>query len=270
MAIINISVGMIFSSDFQVTRFNFRRDFKKVYWLWEVCWVAGRRILSLNKFLTLIKLLQSCNESYFFIYTRIFSCQACRARGLTPHKATSFIFYALSCFCFEPITSSEDVITSRDGTERQYQHLATARVMGRNILHQQGGTKRFIRARVDTAPDIFFELFGEQSFSMIQVRTLEEAKLQTDDEFQLSIDELHAFVGLCIIRGAIKGRYELLHSFWNIDYGRQIFTETMSRNKFMKMLRFLRFDDKRTRPRRRENDKYAPIRDLWETVMNNV
>ena len=23
-------------------------------------------------------------------------------------------------------------------------------------------------------------------------------------------------------------------------------------------------------PRRRENDKYAPIRELWETVMNNV
>ena len=44
----------------------------------------------------------------------------------------------------------------------------------------------------------------------------------------------------------------------------------MLRNKFMKTLRFIRFDDKRTRPRRRENDKYAPIRDLRETVMNNV
>ena len=38
----------------------------------------------------------------------------------------------------------------------------------------------------------------------------------------------------------------------------------------MKILRFIRFDDKRTRPRRRENEKYSPIRDLWETVMNNV
>ena len=132
------------------------------------------------------------------------------------------------------------------------------------------GTKRFIRARVDTAPDIFFELFGQQSFSMIQERTLEEAKLQNDDEFQLSINELYAFVGLCIVRGVIKGRNEPLHSFWNTDYGRRIFTKTMSRNKFMKILRFIRFDDKRTRPRRRENDKYAPIRDLLETAMNNA
>ena len=106
-------------------------------------------------------------------------------------------------FCVDPSTLSEDVITSRDGNEWRYQHLATARVRGRNILHQQGGTKRFIRARVDTVPDIFFELFGQQSFSMIQAQTLEEAKLQNDDEFQLSIDELHAFVGLCIIRNVI-------------------------------------------------------------------
>ena len=38
----------------------------------------------------------------------------------------------------------------------------------------------------------------------------------------------------------------------------------------MKILRYIRFDDKRTRPRRRENDKYAPTGDLRETVMNNV
>ena len=165
-----------------------------------------------------------------------------------PSTVTSFICYALCCFCLESSTSSEDVTTSRDGTEWQYQHLVTARVRGRNILHQQGGTKRFIRARVDTAPDIFFELFGQQSFLMIQARTLEKAKLHNNGEFQLSIDELHAFVSLCIIRGVIKGRDEPLHSFWNTDYGRRIFTETISRNKFIKILVFIRFDDKRTRP----------------------
>ena len=41
---------------------------------------------------------------------------------------------------------------------------------------------------------------------MIQARTLEEAKLQNDEEFQLLIDELHAFVNLCIIGGVITDR----------------------------------------------------------------
>ena len=77
-------------------------------------------------------------------------------RGWTTHKVTSLICYALCCFCLEPSTSSEDVITSRDGPEWRYQHLATAKVRGRNTLHQQGDTKGFIRARVDTAPDTIF------------------------------------------------------------------------------------------------------------------
>ena len=184
----------------------------------------------------------------FFIYTWIFTLAKPAECADGPPTVISFVCYALCCFCLESSTSSEDVITSQDGTEWRYQHLATARVRGRNILHQQGGTKRFIRARVDTVPVInFFELFGQQSFSMIRAQILEEAKLQNDGEFQLSIDELHAFVGLCIIRGVIKGRDEPLYSFWNTDYDRRIFTETMSR-KNMKILIFIRFDDKRTRP----------------------
>ena len=44
----------------------------------------------------------------------------------------------------------------------------------------------------------------------------------------------------------------------------------MARNKFVDILRYIRLDDKRRRARRRENDKYAPIRDLRKTVMNNL
>ena len=74
--------------------------------------------------------------------------------------------------------------------------------------------------------------------------------------------------GLCIICGEIKGKDEPLCSFWNSNYRRPIFRETKARNKFVDILQYIRFDDKRTRARRRENDKYASIRDLWET--NNI
>ena len=100
---------------------------------------------------------------------------------------------------------------------------------------------------------------------MVQKRTLEEVKLQGNDEFQLSID--YAFIGFCIIRGVIKGIDEPLYSLWNSDYGRPIFRETMARNKFIDITQYIQFDDKSTRPRRRKNDKYAPIRELWETVI---
>ena len=45
--------------------------------------------------------------------------------------------------------------------------------------------------------------------------------------------------------------------------------ETMARNKFQQVLRYIRFDDNATRTQRRGSDKFAAIRELWESVMLN-
>ena len=81
--------------------------------------------------------------------------------------------------------------------------------------------------------------------------------------------ELDAFFGLCLLRGVFKGRNELLPSFWKSDHGRPIFRETMSRNKFQSILIYIRFDDKNYRPIRQSTDKFAAIRELWNSLMNN-
>lgn len=101
-------------------------------------------------------------------------------------------------------------------------------------------------------------------------KTIEEAHRQGNDTFNLTVQEMCAFLGLCLIRGVIKGRDEPLPSFWEANYGRPIFRQTMSRNKFQDILRYLRFDNKATRPQRRETDRFAAIRDLWDTVMTNL
>src|SRR6218665_107332 len=47
-------------------------------------------------------------------------------------------------------------------------------------------------------------------------------------------------------------------------HGRPIFTATMSVNRFVDILRFIRFDNKASREHRRASDKLADIRDNWE------
>ena len=44
-----------------------------------------------------------------------------------------------------------------------------------------------------------------------------------------------------------KGTDESIASFWNADYGCSIFKETMSRNKFLSIPRYIQFDDKQTK-----------------------
>ena len=43
----------------------------------------------------------------------------------------------------------------------------------------------------------------------------------------------------------------------------------MSRNKFQSILRYIRLDDKNSRSLRRQTDKFAAIRELWDSVMDN-
>ena len=103
----------------------------------------------------------------------------------------------------------------------------------------------------------------------IQKYTVAEATRQGNNNFELSIDGLKVFLGLCIIQGVIKGRDEPLCSFCENSYGRKMFSEIMARNKFQQVLRYIRFDDKATRTKRRGSDKFAAIRELWESVVLN-
>ena len=138
-----------------------------------------------------------------------------------------------------------------------------------NIVRAQGDATKFIRNRFDTLADLFQELLGMNSLLNIQKYMVAEAKRQGNNNFELPIDELKAFLGLCIIRGVIKGREKALCSFWENSNGRKIFSETMASNKFQQVLRYIQFDDKATRTQRRGSDKFAAIRELWESVMLN-
>ena len=117
--------------------------------------------------------------------------------------------------------------------------------------------------------DIFSELFGPNTFESIRNYTLEETRRQDIDDFTLTIDELQAFLGLAIIRRVTKGKNEPLSFFWNSVCGPSIFRETMTKNKHFLILKLLRFDSKDMRDSRKASDKFAPIRDLWNVVMDN-
>ena len=74
--------------------------------------------------------------------------------------------------------------------------------------------KRFTLNWFGNPPDNLFELIGENSLSDIRKYTITESIRQNNITFEISSDEIWAFLGLCIISGVIKGRGEPLYSFW--------------------------------------------------------
>ena len=151
---------------------------------------------------------------------------------------------------------------------------ATGRQGKRNILRTKRGTKRFILTRVNDEKDVFQELWGRQNLENVMHFSFAEARKEGDEALSLSKDKFTAFFGRYILRGVLKERDEPLFHFWDEEYGRLIFQETMSRNKFKSIRRYIRFDDKNSRSLRRQTDKFAAIRELmiqsWITAKSHI
>ena len=71
------------------------------------------------------------------------------------------------------------------------------------------------------------------------------------------------------VRGAIGCRNIELHSLWSNKWGTEFFKNAMSRDRFLEILRYLRFDIRATRRARLETDKFALISEVWYDFIQN-
>jgi hypothetical protein len=97
------------------------------------------------------------------------------------------------------------------------------------------------------------------------------AKMTYEDKHnyrEFSVDETRAAVGLLLLAGVTSARRESLEQLWDEKRGRSIFRATMSCTRFKVFLLAARFDDKASRPTRRETDKLAPIRELFDSFVS--
>ncbi|EFN83004.1 PiggyBac transposable element-derived protein 4, partial [Harpegnathos saltator] len=81
-----------------------------------------------------------------------------------------------------------------------------------------------------------------------------------------NIVEIKAVIGLFYYAGARKDSNVDVHDMWNKKHGLTVYRCTMSRNRFSFLCMCIRFDDKKTR---NKNDRFAPIRDIWNIFIEN-
>jgi hypothetical protein len=80
------------------------------------------------------------------------------------------------------------------------------------------------------------------------------------------IDELNALIGLYIYRGLYKLNTLSVTKLFSNTYGPPIFSAVMSRNRFTFIRANLCFDDASTRDDRWKQDRFAAIRDIFESL----
>jgi len=97
-----------------------------------------------------------------------------------------------------------------------------------------------------------------------------EARRQLgEDSWCLTLDELEAYIGLLYARGVSGAKNISVLDLWSKDWGLPICKSTMSRNRFLEITRFIRFDVKSTRSTRLQTDKFALFSDVWNRFIEN-
>ena len=82
--------------------------------------------------------------------------------------------------------------------------------------------------------------------------------------------EMKTFLGLLLLAGTYHSNRMNLDDLWKTDgTGIDVFRLTMLLHRFHFLLCCIRFDDKATRASRKLLNKLAPIRDLFETFVQN-
>jgi len=148
---------------------------------------------------------------------------------------------------------------------------ASGRFGSHNVLKKQPGpTPHATRSVSEDKVSSAWRLFIDDSIlHHIKHCTEDEAARAGEQNWSLVIEELDAFIALVYERGAYGCRSVDFNVLWNVNWGPRFYPDTMSRNKFREIMRYLRFDLKRTHSQLLQSDKFALASEVWPRFIDN-
>lgn len=158
---------------------------------------------------------------------------------------------------------------ARSGRVWSQQAPPVARAAAVNVVtHASGPTTA--AAEIQTALAAFRAFIDDDMCESVIKHTNEEGGLRNQGWQPMNRRELDALLGLLILSGVYNMSKVSVRLIWSRAMTNSIiYKATLSRSRFESILTYLRFDDKTTRAERREGDKFAPIRELFERFTHN-
>lgn len=164
----------------------------------------------------------------------------------------------------------------RDKTTKWAKHrpAQTVRTRSKNIVIHLPGVRRPYR-NVTSILEIWKLFFPDSVIDNIVQNT--NKFIETSQENYKRIryarktyrNEILALIGLLYFSGMQKSNHQNAEDLWKTDgTSVELYRLTMSLFRFKFLLRHIRFDDKSTRDARKQIDKLAPIRDLFEEFVS--
>ncbi|KAF2883529.1 hypothetical protein ILUMI_22645 [Ignelater luminosus] len=165
--------------------------------------------------------------------------------------------------------------TSKDGTKWKgvsANKIRAVKTAQRNILKDNPGPTFYAKQKTNKDKiSTFWRLFVDNhTLKIIKNCTETEANNKLENvDWKLSFEDLDAFIAILYARGAYAFSKLELENLRSIKWGPPFFRETMSKNRFKEIMKFLRFDIRATRRERLQHDKFALVSDIWNRFIYN-
>ena len=151
-------------------------------------------------------------------------------------------------------------------------HVQRGRLQQQNILNFKPGSTAYATSRIiESSPLSSFRiLFDKAMLRSIKKCTVAEVHhVLGETNWDVTLDELDKFIRLIIARGILGERGLPLESLWDSSWGCPMLNNTLSRNRFKEIMRFLRFDIKSNRRQQVVLDKFCLDSSLWNSFIEN-
>jgi len=116
---------------------------------------------------------------------------------------------------------------------------------------------------VKNIEDSFKKFFINEALATIIENTNKHMAL---DEKFIDVHEFLAFIGILYMMGTNQDNGSSVIDLWSEVNERPFYNGTMRRDRFLQILKHLRFDDATTRVEKRKTNKFAPMRNVFEMV----
>lgn len=151
-----------------------------------------------------------------------------------------------------------------------------SRTKAKNIVTQLPGVKQSSKNLVDPV-EIWRKFFDASVLNIIvkhtnaHIASFAQGKYSRETYTKLTdVIEIEALIGLLYLCGVKKWNRLCCEEIFATDgSSAEQFRLTMSMQRFLFLLRHIRFDDHNTRLERKANDKLAPIREVFQKVVSN-
>ncbi|XP_062865170.1 piggyBac transposable element-derived protein 4-like [Trichomycterus rosablanca] len=134
-------------------------------------------------------------------------------------------------------------------------------------FHERAGPSEYAKRRITSRLQSFLCLFSMEMLRIITDCTVHEAR-RTTECWSLSVSELMAFIASLFLRATLCPIGAMIES-WSENYAVPAIKETMCRDRYKEIMRYLRFDNKDTRAERVKTDRFAAVSDIWQRFICN-